>query len=470
MAMLETTVRDDFQDGVYMLTVFDDKTMSGREIYVNSDDSTELLIANINRTLIATNGSATVDLVGINAMQYSALLGNRYKVSSRTSPVALDITARIQQNRVQSNGWNVGQSSKRAIMFTWEYEQHIDHGEELLAIQVCAVLVSCVFVSGDFYLTVQGLQGFLQHKPVMTYDLAAGMERRKLILLWWSVCHVVSLIYPDILRAYFKATIGLWCVVAILVAGFFTCSTFVAISLIQYIPSPFTHVVTLSSVIMGQITFLIAPLWVIQSSAITQEYHDAPISLGLNISGVVHSSGAFANGGFAKSSMNFMLPTTLAVWVIGVLVSVLVPQINRKRHKGTFLLNLAWTRTNGFLDKCGMPNWITGLPLDKHKMIKIGNKLFCKPSTQATLGIATVVPREEPRDGLQNPHEDQEDKKMTLVSVYCVLPIVWSIHRWLPQLLRPKVVGTVHKNEFTPGLGHAIEPHDYTHNRGSCSS
>ncbi|CAK5020487.1 unnamed protein product [Aphanomyces euteiches] len=182
MAMLETTVRDDFQDGVYMLTVFDDKTMSGREIYVNSDDSTELLIANINRTLIATNGSATVDLVGINAMQYSALLGNRYKVSSRTSPVALDITARIQQNRVQSNGWNVGQSSKRAIMFTWEYEQHIDHGEELLAIQ---------------------------HKPVMTYDLAAGMERRKLILLWWSVCHVVSLIYPDILRAYFKATIGL---------------------------------------------------------------------------------------------------------------------------------------------------------------------------------------------------------------------------------------------------------------------
>ncbi|CAK4363162.1 unnamed protein product [Aphanomyces euteiches] len=89
MAMLETTVRDDFQDEVYMLTVFDDTTMSGREIYVNSDDSTELLIANINRTLIATNGSATVDLVGINAMQYSALLGNRYKVSSHTSPVGM---------------------------------------------------------------------------------------------------------------------------------------------------------------------------------------------------------------------------------------------------------------------------------------------------------------------------------------------------------------------------------------------
>ncbi|CAK4636571.1 unnamed protein product, partial [Aphanomyces euteiches] len=55
MAMLETTVRDEFPGGVYMLTVFDDTTMSGREIYVNSDDSTELLIANINRTLITTN-------------------------------------------------------------------------------------------------------------------------------------------------------------------------------------------------------------------------------------------------------------------------------------------------------------------------------------------------------------------------------------------------------------------------------
>ncbi|KAH9158487.1 hypothetical protein LEN26_002941 [Aphanomyces euteiches] len=274
--------------------------------------------------------------------------------------------------------------------------------------------------------------------------------------------------YPDVLRAYFKPPSGLWWPVAFLVAGLFNTSTFIAISLIQYIPSPFTHVVTFSSPVVGHGLTLIAPLWVVQSSTIIQDFHDAPISLGLNISGIVHSSGAFAYGGFAKSCMSLMLPTTFAVWVIGVLVSVLVPQINRKRHKGTFLLNLAWTRTNGFLDNCGMPNWITGLPLDEHKMIKIGNKLFCKPSTQATLGIATVVPREEPGDGLQNPHEDQEDKKMTLVSVYCLLPIVWSIHRWLPQLLRPKVVGTVHKNEFTSGLGHAIEPNHYRHNRGSC--
>ncbi|CAK4611666.1 unnamed protein product [Aphanomyces euteiches] len=122
MALLETTVRDDFQDGVYMLTVFDDTTMSGSENHVNSDGSTDLLVANINRTLITTNGSATVDLLGMNAMQYSALLGNRYKVSSHTSPVVLDITARIQQNRGQWNGWNVGQTSKRAIMFTWQYD------------------------------------------------------------------------------------------------------------------------------------------------------------------------------------------------------------------------------------------------------------------------------------------------------------------------------------------------------------
>ncbi|CAK4966922.1 unnamed protein product, partial [Aphanomyces euteiches] len=79
MAMLETTVRDDFQDEVYMLTVFDDTTMSGRENHVNSDGSTDLLVANINRTLITTNGSAAIDLLGMNAMQYSALLGNRYQ-------------------------------------------------------------------------------------------------------------------------------------------------------------------------------------------------------------------------------------------------------------------------------------------------------------------------------------------------------------------------------------------------------
>ncbi|CAK4149924.1 unnamed protein product [Aphanomyces euteiches] len=274
----------------------------------------------------------------------------------------------------------------------------------------------------------------------MTYDLAAGLERRKLVVFCWVVAHIVSLIYPDVMRAYFKATVGLWLIVGILVATFFICVTFLAMALIQYIPSPFTQVATLSSTVMGHGLFLIAPLWVSQTPAITQHFHDTPISLGLNISDVVRSSGAFTN----------------------------VSQINRKRHHGTCLLNLAWTRTNGFMDNCRMPNWITGLPLDERKMIKIGNKLFCKPSTQATLGIATVVPRIEPDDVLQKPHRGHDDKKMTLVSIYSLVPIVSSMHRWLPKGLQPKIVGTVHKNEFTPGLQHAIEPHHYTHHRGSC--
>ncbi|KAG9399017.1 hypothetical protein AC1031_012451 [Aphanomyces cochlioides] len=219
---------------------------------------------------------------------------------------------------------------------------------------------------------------------------------------------------------------------------------------------------------MGHGLFLIAPLWVSQTSAITQEFHHTPISHGLNISGVVRSSGAFAHGGLTKSSMHSMAPATFTMVAICILGTLLASQINRKRHQGTFLLNLEWTRTNGFMDNCRMPNWITGLPLDERKMIKIGNKLFCKPSIQATLGIATVVPRIEPDDVLQKPHGGHEDKKMTLVSVYSLVPILWSMHRWLPKVLHPKIVGTVHKNEFTPGLGQAIEPHHYTHHRGSC--
>ncbi|CAK4622039.1 unnamed protein product, partial [Aphanomyces euteiches] len=216
MAMLETTVRDEFQDGVYMLAVFDDKTMSGSENRVISDGSTDLLMANLNRTLIATNGSGTIDSIGINAVQFSVPFGHRYKIVSYSSPVVLDITARIQQNR-----WNVGQTSKRAIMLTWQYGHQVDHGDELLAVQLSAILISCVLVSGDFYLTVQGLQGFLHHKPNMTYDLAAGLERRKLVVFCWVVAHIVSLIYPDVMRAYFKATVGLWLIVGILVATFF---------------------------------------------------------------------------------------------------------------------------------------------------------------------------------------------------------------------------------------------------------
>ncbi|KAH9074020.1 hypothetical protein Ae201684P_015918 [Aphanomyces euteiches] len=108
VAMLETTVRDEFPNGVFMLPVFADKTMKDSLIHVNSDSSTDLLITNINRTLIDTNGSSTNDSIGINGFQYFVPLGNHYKVSTYSYPVVLDITDRIDPMTVTSVECPVG--------------------------------------------------------------------------------------------------------------------------------------------------------------------------------------------------------------------------------------------------------------------------------------------------------------------------------------------------------------------------
>ncbi|KAH9181810.1 hypothetical protein AeNC1_016214, partial [Aphanomyces euteiches] len=116
MAMVETTVRDEYPNGAFMLTVFADKTMSDSILHTNSDGTTDMLIANINQTLIATNGSMTVDRLGVNGVHYSVPIGTRYKISIQSYPVVLDITRRIDPN----TWWNVGRMSKKAVTMTWD--------------------------------------------------------------------------------------------------------------------------------------------------------------------------------------------------------------------------------------------------------------------------------------------------------------------------------------------------------------
>ncbi|CAK4315782.1 unnamed protein product, partial [Aphanomyces euteiches] len=65
MAMSETTIRDEYPDGAFTLTVFADKTMNESVVYVNSDGTSNLVIANFSRSLISTDGVVKVDTSGI---------------------------------------------------------------------------------------------------------------------------------------------------------------------------------------------------------------------------------------------------------------------------------------------------------------------------------------------------------------------------------------------------------------------
>ncbi|KAH9130419.1 hypothetical protein LEN26_008543 [Aphanomyces euteiches] len=204
MAMLETTVCDEFPIGIFMLPVFADETMIDSVVHVNSDSSTDRLIANINRTLIDTNGSTTNDSVGINGYQYFLPLGHHYKVSTHSYPVVLDITDRIDSITV--DGWNVGRVSKKAVMPTWIYRHETSHRDEFVSLSLSLLTVGLILISGDFYLTVQGLEGFLAQKPVMTFDLAAGLERRTFVLVLWASSSLLSLVCPDAICVYYGST------------------------------------------------------------------------------------------------------------------------------------------------------------------------------------------------------------------------------------------------------------------------
>ncbi|KAG9399030.1 hypothetical protein AC1031_012466 [Aphanomyces cochlioides] len=137
IAMLETTIRDEFPNGVYMLTNYADKTMPESDVHVNSDGSMDLLIANINQTLIATNGSMATDTIGVNSVQYSTPIGSRYMISTTSYPVVLDITQYIGSSGLK--WWNIGRESRKAVAMTWNYGHNVDHGIELVTIQLWPV-------------------------------------------------------------------------------------------------------------------------------------------------------------------------------------------------------------------------------------------------------------------------------------------------------------------------------------------
>ncbi|CAK5005560.1 unnamed protein product, partial [Aphanomyces euteiches] len=364
MAMVEATVRDEYPNGAFMLTVFADKTMSDSILHTNSDGTTDMLIANINQTLIATNGSMTVDRLGVNGVHYSVPIGTRYKISIQSYPVVLDITSHIDPN----TWWNVGRMSKKAVTMTWDYGHAVANRTELVVLDLVFLFCGTIFISGDYYLTYQGLKGFLARKPVMTYDLAAGMERRKLVLFFWICSRTMSLVYPDVVRVVPGPTTFFWFLSTLLVCSFYICTFAILLGWLSYVPSPFKRVITISLNAMNQLSFLgFETVYMSALPWILENYRQSPQALSLNISGVLHPSGAYANDGQLSSAFSLLFPTSMIIIAICMIMSVSLSTYYHKRKYNSFFLSLEWARTNGFLSHCTMPNWMTGLPLDELK-------------------------------------------------------------------------------------------------------
>ncbi|CAK4071806.1 unnamed protein product, partial [Aphanomyces euteiches] len=302
-----------------------------------------------------------------------------------------------------------------------------------------------------------GLKGFLAGKPVMTYDLGSGLERRRFGTFVTLFGYVPVFLYPDVARIYFETPEGgtFWLMSSTLIGSFFLCILFTIISVVQRIPCPSKHLVSFSSVLFSNILVpMTINFWMSQYAIVAETINSSPFELAFNISGVLRPSGAYSNVGVVPV-IAIMAPPSAAIALASLLVSILVSGIRRKIKHGTFLLNIEWTSTNSFLDQCGMPRWITGLPLDQHNMVKIGNKMFCKPSLQTMLGYASVRPMSAVQEVKPGANSDNEATTI-LISVYALIPVLLSLHRWLPKWASPAIFGYVKKNKFVAGNGNVV--------------
>ncbi|KAG9417152.1 hypothetical protein AC1031_001544 [Aphanomyces cochlioides] len=173
MALLETTVRDG--KDLFLLSAYTDVPSLPSVLSVNSDGSSTMLLADsIDRLLISQDGAMTNKdpLNGTACVQTMQPLGTRYDIPSFASAVVLDPSEILDGGR-----FFVGRLSRKAVCFAWTVGHDVRNWQELLAIQLVLVLTNMFLFGTDFYLTNQGLHGFIAKTPILTCDLTAGTEQ-----------------------------------------------------------------------------------------------------------------------------------------------------------------------------------------------------------------------------------------------------------------------------------------------------
>ncbi|KAH9121566.1 hypothetical protein AeMF1_006772 [Aphanomyces euteiches] len=419
---------------------------------------------------------AVDDQNGTTSAQTISPLGNHFLISSSAYSVVLDLSATPPPPPPPSShgGSFVGRDSKKVVCFAWSIGHVVANWEGLFTFQLVMVIINGIFFGADFFLTNQGLQGFIAKKPILTYDLSAGTERRKAVLVLSGLDCLLSSHYINVGRIYHGSSFGtiVFLFSALILATCWEAFTHVALAFISCIPCPFTRIVSYNPrlLVFGIILTLPCVYWS-QYEAMSREFHEAPFGLALNISGTLRPSGAYVDAPVPTIALHMFpccCPTIFGV----VLLAVAESMVQRKILYGVFLLDVSWTKTNGFLSCCGVPGWITGIALDAQNAIKIGNKLFVKPSLQVVLGYATIVQNvlKAASDATgTDATRDNEHTTMTIVSVYDLLPSLLGFHKWLPPWATPKPFGTITKHEFHLRTDLMLSKDTaYVHDRGTC--
>ncbi|KAF0683747.1 Aste57867_24217 [Aphanomyces stellatus] len=469
IAMLETTIRDNHVNGLYFMTLYADQdpTMTMYS-YINSDGTQQNLMANPKRTLFTATGDIEADTLGSDYIIFSRSLGERYRVMGYCHT---EIEELSQVNTdLGLSGWSQGKHSKRPVAPGWACGHKVQNSGELIAMQIFFIVGTLVLFAGDVFVTFEGFRGVMQGEPVLTYTILAGLERRKLLVAF-IVCNAMpGVLYMDVARMYFYSTNGfkIWCLSCIMMANFFAFAVLLVVSLLDTIPLRLNSVASYNAPLflyacISAITLSFCSNSVFQTAF--NKYYAATPYLTLHINGQDWPSGSYTVAG-TPSVVTQLTPSIVQPVVVSFVGAIVVSTLIRVVKYKSVLMNLSWCKTNSFLTHAVVPNFITSLPLEQSNAIKIGNKMYCKPSTQALMGYATVVTNET-GSAVASGNGVDEKKKPTappnhVISIYALVPAMFVV----PHVF--KQVGTIEHNKFTPSKNANLDKRRFAHTRGAC--
>ncbi|OQS06787.1 hypothetical protein THRCLA_20286 [Thraustotheca clavata] len=468
---IESTSRDGYPKGVYLFTGFADRYMNKTISYTATDGTENILVADVTHTVITLDGEIFPDPEGLSWGMSSVIpaspLGDRYVITSYNHAQFYVIT-----DTSIHRGWSTGLYSKLTIAPGWFCGHVMAKYQEVLAMQVVFSLLSIFLFWGDIYITFRGLGGVLQGKPVLTYDVLSGLERRKFLMFTIALNSMPSILYVDVARIYYGTDGGLkiWTIAVMSLSILAAFVGFIIITFVQYIPVPkFIHhrLITFSAPIFLYASIISVNLVIGgEMLKLNIKYNLAPSGMGFWAYNRFWSDGIHTAG--ASAAFNDLVPKMWLPVLLSLITSIIYSKIKRVVEGHPTIVDSEWTSTNDFLTTCVMPNWITSMPLAPHHAIKIGNRRFCKPSTQVLFGYASVVPHSSRKVMTEAKAAKSEESEFELISIY---DLGWTIVLDKYISWRPKRYGTNSKNKFKSAkdmeskrLSKSIL---YTHARGS---
>ncbi|OQR93480.1 hypothetical protein ACHHYP_02509 [Achlya hypogyna] len=469
MAMLESAnLEDIYPDGAYLLSLFADAASPATVVYNNTDGTSSAVVADIPRVLVGRDGSVQTYAGGVNAVLNSHPLGTRYLVQGYCISQFIDIGEFVEG----LDGWSMGRDSRKSVVPGWACGHRVSHATELLLLQALCGLLSALGLAPDMYVTAKGLQGVLTGKPVLTYDVLSGLERRKWLLVFVTLSAVPSLLFIDVARIYFGTENGLkiWLFSITSLATLFAFAAFVVLVMVQHVPSPrcIRHtLVPLSAVVLlyGAVPAIALNTYDSYQALSNLFYAGVP-TIVLNINGTEYPCGAYDPSGVATATEQLL--SSIVVPLAGCAgASVLYAVVKTRIVRRKWCLDTRWSTGNAFMQACGVPNWVTSLPLDETEAIRIGNRHFCKPSMQARLGFASVVPAVATNAVHVRSVREAEDKMYFLISIYDLL-FATTPHQ--VRAYRPRIYGEITRNGFRPATTRRLDGStSYQLSRGTCA-